>query len=214
MESRAVQLETAPWATPDWNVTVVVPEQPAVDAALPDTADDAELVRATRAGNREAFDLIVTRYRRTVYHLCFRYAGRHEDAADLAQEVFLRAYRGLAGFKGQASFGTWLYRIGVNVCLNRVAAKTPRLERMEPLDPAQHVAAGENPADAVVREEQAARVRAAVAQLPPKQRATLVLRVYHELSHEEIAKILGNSVGACKANFFHALRNLRTLLQS
>ncbi|HSL21686.1 MAG TPA: RNA polymerase sigma factor [Vicinamibacterales bacterium] len=214
MESRAAQLETARWATPEWKLTVASPEQPAAGAALRDTAGDAELVRATLAGNRQAFDLIVTRYRRPIYHLCLRYVGRHEDAADLAQEVFLRAYRGLGGFQGKASFSTWLYRIGVNVCLNRVSAKTPRLEQMEPLDEARRVAGGEGPADALLREERAARVRAAIAQLPPKQRATLVLRVYQELSHEEIAKILGSSVGACKANFFHALRKLRALLQS
>ena len=86
---------------------------------------DADLVEAALAGSREAFDAIVERHRRNVYQLCYRFVGNEADAADLAQDVFVRAYRGLKNFKGQASIGTWLYRIGVNVCLNRLASKTP-----------------------------------------------------------------------------------------
>jgi RNA polymerase sigma-70 factor (ECF subfamily) len=128
----------------------------------------------------------------------------------LSQDVFLRAYRGLRSFRGQSSIGTWLYRIGVNVCLNRVSAKTLP---SEPIEDRQFVdARGESASDGVLRAERAVRVRAAIAELPRKQRATLILRVYHEMSHQEIADVLGSSVGAVKANFFHALRNLRKLL--
>ena len=171
--------------------------------------DDAELVRRAQKGSREAFDAIVRRHQRHVYQLCYRFVGSHEDAADLAQDVFVRAYRALGGFKGQAAFGTWLYRIGVNVCLNRKALKTPRFERIEQVEP---VATFERADATLLREERAARVRRAVAKLPRKQRATLILRTYHELPHDEIAKILGSSVGAVKANFFHALVNLKKLL--
>ena len=175
---------------------------------------DAELVQACLEGHREAFDVIVERHQRHVYQLCYRFAGNHEDANDLAQDVFIRAYRGLKTFKGQASLGTWLYRIGVNVCLTRASAKT----RTQPLDPLlgahdERVASREETAaDALLRGERAAQVRAAIARLPKKQRATLVLRVYHDLPHEQIAGILGSSVGAVKANFFHALNNLKKLL--
>jgi RNA polymerase sigma-70 factor (ECF subfamily) len=177
---------------------------------------DAELVGASLAGDREAFDLIVERHRRNVYQLCYRFVGNQDDAADLAQDVFVRAFRGLKNFKGEASLGTWLYRIGVNVCLNRLAAKVPASESLEPLFLAndERIAApGESAAEAVLRAERARRVRAAIAQLPKKQRATLILRVYHELPHEQIAGILGSSVGAVKANFFHAMNNLKKLLQ-
>jgi len=177
---------------------------------------DAELVEACLAGNREAFDAIVDRHRRHVYQLCYRFVGNHEDASDLAQDVFIRAYRGLKTFKSQSSLGTWLYRIGVNVCLNRVSAKTPKAESLDALMAAsdQRVAVREETAtDALLRDERAGQVRAAIARLPKKQRATLVLRVYHELPHEEIARILGSSEGAVKANFFHALNNLRKLLR-
>jgi len=177
---------------------------------------DAELVAACLAGERGAFDVIVERHRRHVYQLCYRFVGNHEDASDLAQDVFIRAYRGLRTFKSQASLGTWLYRIGVNVCLNRVSVKTPKPESLEPLIAMsdQRVASQDETAtDALLRNERAGQVRAAIARLPKKQRATLVLRVYHDLAHEEIANILGSSVGAVKANFFHALNNLKKLLR-
>jgi RNA polymerase sigma-70 factor (ECF subfamily) len=100
------------------------------------------------------------------------------------------------------------------VCLNHVSGKGPRAGQFEPLDAAPRVdGATEDAAAALLRKERAERVRAAIAQLPAKQRATLVLRVYQELPHEEIARILGTSVGASKANLFHALANLRALLK-
>src|SRR5689334_25362872 len=80
-------------------------------APLPVAADDATLVEACRSGRRDAFDVIVERHQRQVYQLCYRFAGNHEDASDLAQDVFIRAYRGLHSFKGQSAFNTWLYRI-------------------------------------------------------------------------------------------------------
>jgi RNA polymerase sigma-70 factor (ECF subfamily) len=174
--------------------------------------DDRALVDACLAGDRSAFDAIVERHQRQVYQVCFRFMNNHEDAADLAQDVFVRAYRGLRGFKGQAALATWLYRIAVNVCLNRVGTKTPGFES---IDRVERVDGGAEPPDeAVLREERAAEVRAAVARLPRKQRATLILRAYHDLPHDQIAEILGSSVGAVKANFFHALANLKKLLES
>jgi RNA polymerase sigma-70 factor (ECF subfamily) len=172
-------------------------------------ADDLSLVRACLDGDRSAFDPIVERHRRKVYLICYRFAGNHADASDLAQETFIRAFRGLHGFKGNASLATWLYRIAVNVCLNKGKARSrPPLDREGPVD-----RSVELPEAKVLRDERAAAVRAAIARLPKKQRATLILRVYHELRHEEIAAILGSSVGTVKANFFYALANLRKLLK-
>jgi len=183
-----------------------------VTAAPAETDDDRTLVDAALRGSRDAFDELVRRHQRHVYQLCYRFTGNHEDASDLAQEVFIRAYRGLAGFKRQSSFSTWLYRIGVNVCLNRVASRAG--SRTVGLESGDRIDARAERADvALLRQEQAAEVRAAVARLPPKQRAAVILRVYHELPHDEIAEILGSSVGAVKANFFHALGNLKKLLQ-
>jgi RNA polymerase sigma-70 factor, ECF subfamily len=181
-------------------------------AAPVEIQDDRALVAAFLDGQRDAFDVIVERHRRHVYQLCFRFMGNHEDASDLAQDVFVRAFKGLRNFKNESSLGTWLYRVAVNVCLNRRALKRPETE---PLDPAGHIDTRlDSPLERVLRDEKAAAVREAIDKLPPKQRATLVLRVYQELSHEEIAEVLGSSVGAVKANFFHALGSLRRHLQS
>jgi len=174
--------------------------------------DEVALVAACLDGRTGAFDLIVERHRRPVYQLCYRFVRNREDASDLSQDVFLRAFRGLRNFRGQSSLATWLYRIGVNVCLNRMSAKTPASES---IDDRQHIdVRSESASDRVLRTERGARVRAAIAMLPRKQRATLVLRMYHEMSHQEIADVLGSSVGAVKANFFHALGNLKKRLGS
>jgi RNA polymerase sigma-70 factor (ECF subfamily) len=179
------------------------------DAAL-ETLDERALVEACLAGRPGAFDVIVERHRRAIYQLCYRFVGNHEDASDLSQDVFVRAFRGLRRFRGQSSLNTWLYRIGVNVCLNRISVRTLP---SEPIAERQFVDGGaESAPDRLLRAERGARVRAAIAQLPRKQRATLILRVYHDMTHQEIADILGGSVGAAKANLFHALGNLKKLL--
>ena len=197
---------------PEWTLKVVQPEPEAAPspAALGEL-DETQLVAACLAGQREAFDLIVERHRRSVYLLCYRFVGNHEDASDLSQDVFVRAYKGLQRFRGQSSLGTWIYRIGVNVCLNRVSMKRPITE---PIDARPHLdERAKDPAQELLKGERASQVRDAISQLPRKQRATVILRVYHELSHEEIAGILGSSVGAVKANFFHALGNLKRVLK-
>jgi RNA polymerase sigma-70 factor (ECF subfamily) len=196
MPGRVFPLTAA--ATPGWKLVM-------------SNADDRALVEACLDGDKASFDLLVERHRRQVYQVCYRFVGNHEDASDLAQDVFIRAYRALRSFRGTSAFGTWLYRIAVNVCLNRVSA---RQTATEPLDAREHEdRTSEQPERAVLRHERAATVRAAIARLPKKQRATMILRMYHELPHEEIAAILGSSVGAVKANFFHALANLKKLLQ-
>lgn len=184
----------------------------ALDATVTITnPTDADLVQACLDGDRHAFDVIVERHQRAIYRVCYRFAGTHEDASDLAQDVFVRAYKGLRTFKGQASLSTWLYRIAVNVSLNHVGSKPAVAEPLAVRADAFR-SPGETPVDAVLRGERAAQVRAAIRHLPPKQRATLILRVYHELPHDQIARILGSSVGAVKANFFHALLNLKKLM--
>lgn len=207
----AVRNAWAPGAS-GWTVTVVKPS--AVDGATAidfSGLDDAALVTAAVGGQREAFDVIVERHRRTVYQVCYRFVSNHEDASDLSQEAFVRAWRGLKNFKGQAALSTWLYRIAVNVCLNRVSVKTPPTETIDQTGHFEDTRI-EGAQSALLREERAATVRKAIAALPKKQRATLILRTYHDLSHQQIADILGSSVGATKANFFHALANLKKIL--
>lgn len=198
---------------PEWKVRVArtdtdMPET--LPQAWSDAGDDA-LVDACLAGHSEAFAVIVERHRRQVYQVCYRFVNNHEDASDLAQDAFVRAYKGLRGFNRRSALATWLYRIAVNVSLNKVAVKTPRIESIAAREyPDER---GERADAAMLRGERAAEVRAAIARLPNKQRATLILRVYHEMPHDQIAEILGSSVGAVKANFFHAMANLKKLLQ-
>ena len=178
-------------AKPGWTVRVTGVRS----EATPDTdangllaldqefATDSALVGACLAARPGAFDVLVARHRRSVYQLCYRFVGNQEDANDLSQEVFLRAYRGLSRFRGNAALSTWLYRIGVNACLNHLSAKKA-LSLADPTEPERHVDhRSEDPAESVVREQRAALVRAAIARLPDKQRATLILRTYHEVSH-------------------------------
>jgi RNA polymerase sigma-70 factor, ECF subfamily len=194
----------------EWGVSVVRHGAEVADRGQLADLDEPALVEACLAGQPGAFDLIVERHRRAIYQLCYRFVGNHEDASDLSQDVFVRAFRGLKSFRRQSSLGTWLYRISVNVCLNRVSARTLVTEELEER---QHVdTRSDSPADRLLKDERAARVRVAIGQLPRKQRATLILRMYHEMSHQEIADVLGSSVGAVKANFFHALANLKRQL--
>ena len=198
------------WTLPGtWPPRIVTQPMRPADPGLADL-DERALVEACLSGRSAAFDVIVERHRRAVYLLCYRFVSNHEDASDLSQDVFLRAYRGLRSFRGQSLLATWLYRIGVNVCLNRVSAKKLLSESIEDRQFVDEKA--ESAPDRLLKDERGARVRAAIAQLPRKQRATLVLRMYHEMSHQEIADVLGSSVGAVKANFFHALSNLKKML--
>jgi RNA polymerase sigma-70 factor, ECF subfamily len=166
------------------------------------------LVVSARQGDREAFDRLVELHQRNIYGLCLRYTGNHQDASDLAQETFVKAYRSIRAFRGESSFSTWLYRIGVNTCLSHRSGRRPVSEELR-----DELAAEKDDALAGLQQaEEAEIVRAAIRALPEKQRLTLILKLYHDRTHEEIAKALGTSVGTAKANLFHALANLRKTL--
>ena len=171
--------------------------------------DEDELVRAAQSGDRDAFGLLVERYQRDIYRLCYRYVNDRQDASDMAQEAFLKAYRAIGRFRGSSRFSTWIYRIAVNTCLNFRASRRPQGEALPDSLPAHRVELNERIDTGRLR----SRVRAAVAKLPEKQRATLILKTYHDLTHQEVAAILGSTVGTVKANLFHALRNLRRIVE-
>lgn len=194
----------------EWRLTVVRPDEPVANAARFDGLDDCALATRAGKGDRDAFDVLVVRHQRAIYQLCFRFVRDHAEASDTMQDAFLKAWRALPRFKGDSAFATWLYRVAVNTCLSRLAARRP------PADSLADAAAVADPrgsqAVSLIEREQAAAVRRAVDHLPARQRATVILRVFHDLPHAEIAVVLGSSVGSVKANFFHALRNLRRLL--
>jgi RNA polymerase sigma-70 factor (ECF subfamily) len=169
--------------------------------------DDESAVRAFRAGEMRAFEELARSYRPRIRGICFRYTGNRADAEDLVQEVLLRIYRGLDGFRGESSFRTWVYRVTVNACLNWVASRKPfDAFDAEIPDPRPSVI------ERLLRGESRAQLRRAVSELPDRQRMTVLLRVYEELSHKEIAEVMACPIGTVKANFFFALQNLRKRL--
>jgi len=167
---------------------------------------DLDLVRRFQAGEEPAFDRLVELHRREVYHLAYRLLGNHADADDLAQEAFLRIYRSLGRFRGEASFRTWATRIVLNLVTDRRRDRATHPQfSLEDLGPSEHPSApGTQPGFL-----QSEALRRAVGRLPKRQRETLILRMFQEMKFHEIAAVMGCTVGTAKANFFHALRGLR-----
>lgn len=177
----------------------------------PPLEDERQLTDRARRGEEGAFDALVHRYKKDVYRLAYRFAGNAEDAHDLAQDAFLKAYLSLSDFRGDASFKTWIYRITMNLSINHVrSAAVSRKSDVpaEELDPAK----SGKILSSILSSEMGDRLREAIDMLPPRQRETLVLKVYHDLKYTEIAEVMGCSVGTAKANFFHAVGHLRKAL--
>lgn len=175
-----------------------------------ENAEWADLVVAAKAGDRLAFEELVRATYVDTYTLALRLTANEEDARDVVQEVYLRAWKGIGRFRGDAQFGTWLYRITANAASTHITRR--RRHRSEPLDAVpepieerfalQPEAATES---AVTME----RLAYAVAQLPPKLRAIVVLKDVYGLSHEAIAEELGISVSAAKVRLHRGRRKLR-----
>ena len=170
---------------------------------------DSALVARARRGERGAFDEIVRRHQRGLWRLVRRYVKNDADAADVVQQAFVRAYRGLDRFRGEASVRSWLYRIGINVALNYV--------RDHGREQASDVVGDELTVDAVapgamLSAERARALREAVAELPPKQRMVLELRVFDDLSFREVAALADCTENAAKVSFHYAVKRLREVL--
>jgi RNA polymerase sigma-70 factor (ECF subfamily) len=172
----------------------------------PAAEEDALLVDRVRRGDAKAFDEIVARHKRTVYLTARRLLATHEDADEAAQIAFVRAWKSLAGFRGDASLRTWLVRIVLNVAKSMRTARRPHaaLEDVaEPVDP------GEGSDEHLRRRQAGVRVRRAVAGLPSRQREVVVLKLFSDMTHREVAASLGLSEGAVKAHLHQAVANLR-----
>jgi RNA polymerase sigma-70 factor, ECF subfamily len=175
--------------------------------------DVEALVRAARDGDRAAFEELVRLTYSHTFTLATRLTGNDDDARDVVQETYLRAWRSLHTFRGDARFSTWLYRITANTAYTH--AKRRRRNRAEPLPDDAHEIGDEGTATPEASAESAAlgeRLAAAVAQLPPKLRAVVVLRDVYETPHEEIAEQLGISVTAAKVRLHRARKRLRDQL--
>ena len=175
--------------------------------------DEAELVGAARSGDRQAFDELVRRTFVDTFTLARRLTGNEEDARDVVQEAYLRAWKGIGKFRGEAAFSTWLYRITANAAASNVQRRRrhraePFGDDFEPVDTAaeQLVSQGAESAEALDR------ISAALDDLPSKLRSVVVLKDVYGMSHEAIADELGITVSAAKVRLHRARRKLRDVL--
>jgi RNA polymerase sigma-70 factor (ECF subfamily) len=174
-----------------------------------DGVDDRELVRRFLEGERWTFDGLMARHEQRIHRLALGMLGDPDAAADVTQETFIRAFRSLPTFEFRSSFGTWLHRIALNLCLSRL-----RSARRHPLvalsDVVRRLRSGRGrPERELARKDLAARIERAVAALPPKQRAVFLLRHREGLDYGEIAAALERSEGGVRANYFQALQKLK-----
>jgi RNA polymerase sigma-70 factor (ECF subfamily) len=180
------------------------------EGAAPAAGDvDMELVSRFRGGEPKAFEEIVRRHSEAIRRLVGRYIRSEADAKDVAQEAFTRAFQGLASFRGESAFRTWLYRIAVNVALDHIRGNPPqRFEPLEDVATFTHSLQTSRLVAAEVWQKVSTRLDA----LPPKQRLVFELRMFHDLSFGEVATLAECSEDSAKVNFHYAVRRLRDLL--
>src|SRR6266446_850467 len=178
------------------------------------TWTDEELVARSIRGDADSFNELILRWERPIYALAYRTIGREEDARDVCQETFLRAFRALPGFRGQAKFSSWLYRIALNLCRDwlRRERRAPTVQAPEDVDIIEMAAAiepSESIEDLVGRRAQMRSVEAAMARLSEEQRTAIVLKEYHGLTFQEIADLVGCPLSTVKTRLYQGLTVLR-----
>lgn len=186
-------------------------------------AEDDELIRAAQKGDRSAFDSLVRRYDRSVLRLALHMLGNEQDAQDVHQDAFIKAYRHLSNFRFECSFYTWLYRIVTNLCLDQLRRRKSRREDPgtvldssgEEMDLMAHVAddrAAADPDRELARKHQHAAIQGALAELTPRERTVFELKHYQGLKLRTIGEMLSTTEETAKNTLFRATRKLRTRL--
>ncbi len=189
------------------------------------TVDDAALIQAFQAGDREAFDQLVIRHKDRVFTMCYWFVGDHAEAGDCAQETFIKAYRSLMRFRSESAFSTWLYRIAVNTCKNRLKSSQYRKKKKTlSLDTPHNdhdCPVGEgicdtcpSPLDELENKGRRTLIQQAIETLPPEQKSVVVLRDIEGLSYDEIVEITGYGLGTVKSRLARARQVLRDILRS
>jgi RNA polymerase sigma-70 factor (ECF subfamily) len=178
------------------------------------TWTDEELVARSIRGDAESFNQLILRWERPIYALAYRTIGREEDARDVCQETFLRAFRALPAFRGQAKFSSWLYRIALNLCRDwmRRERRVPVVQAPEGVD-LLDLAAEREPSEPieelVARKDLTKLVERVMARLPEEQRTAIVLKEYHGLTFQEIADVVGCPLSTVKTRLYQGLTVLR-----
>jgi len=188
-----------------------------VSAVVHDLGVDVELVERHRSGDVRAFNEVYARFEEMVYNLAFRLSGNYEEAADLTQEIFLRVYRHLGSFGGRSSLKTWIFRIAVNHCRDRLSRWRPLTQPLGD-DPGEGEVAyadpSRGPEELAVAADEGRRVGEGLARLPPVFREAVVLRDIEGLSYEEIAEVLGVRIGTVRSRIARGRDQLRALLET
>ena len=173
---------------------------------------DGVLIERSRNGELDAFEQIVRRYENKVYNIAYRFLGNHSDAADLAQEVFLRIYKALPGFRGDSSLTTWIYRITSNVCRDEIRRQQRAHVVSIDTGPGENNAysvnhlenRGPTPEEVVEQDEFNSLVQKCLSELSEEHRLILIAREMQELSYEEIAEVMQCSLGTVKSRLSRA----------
>jgi len=189
------------------------------EAADHSSADDPALVRAAQAGDMAAFEELVARHRDKIYARAFSMMRNEDEAVDLSQEAWVKGWQRLHQFQGESSFGTWMTRIVINLCLDQLRKhKRQRTESIEEMDEEsggverQMPVVTINPTARLERGELRARIDRAMGQLSYEHRTVLVLHEFEELEYKEIAKVMGCSIGTVMSRLFYARRKMAALL--
>jgi RNA polymerase sigma-70 factor, ECF subfamily len=183
------------------------------------TRTDEELVALSVSGDADSFNQLILRWERPIYALAYRVIGREEEARDIVQETFLRAFRGLRNFRREAKFSSWIYRIALNLCRDwiRRERRTPVSPTPEGVDLAE-LAAEQGPAESieelVARHDMSRAVEVAMERLPEEQRTAIILKEYHGMTFQEIADLQGCPLSTVKTRLYQGLAVLRRHLQS
>ena len=193
--------------------------------ATPAQADVSELdlVKRCQAGHTEAFDELVTRYRTRVFSMIYNMVHSEQDAWDLAQDSFVKAWRSIKRFRGRSSFYTWIYRIVMNVTIDWLRKKQVKgagaefddAVELKEIDPASRTVpkADALPFETMERSEIRARIEKAIAQLSPEHRAVILMKEIEQMQYHEISDTLGCSIGTVMSRLFYARKKLQNLLR-
>jgi RNA polymerase sigma-70 factor, ECF subfamily len=204
------------------------PEPTAAPSAVPTPPgeaqgpDDGELVRRCQRGDTIAFNELVTRYRGKIYAMIYNMVRNEQDAWDLAQDGFLKAWKSIGRFRGQSSFYTWLYRIMMNVTIDSLRRKQPGGEAefddtigLHNIDPGSTTTpkTGALPDQKMTGDEIRARIDAAIARLSPEHRAVILMREIDGMEYQEIADALECSIGTVMSRLFYARKKMQSMLK-
>src|SRR6266516_5233750 len=183
------------------------------------SADDKSLVRAAQKGDMGAFEELVARHRDKIYARAYSMMRNEEEAVDLSQEAWVKAWQRLKQFRGESSFGTWMTRIVINLCLDQLRKqKRQRAESIEAMDEEsggverQMPVVTINPTAGLERAETRQRIDRALSQLSHEHRTVLVLHEFEEMEYKQIAKTMGCSIGTVMSRLFYARRRMASLL--